>query len=64
MLLLWYGLPRVNYAYIVVTYILCSLTISYVYLDVYDNYVGDHTMTIMIMLYYVSICLMLMSYVD
>ena len=50
MVLLWYGLPRVNYAYVVMTYLICTLTMSYVDSCLYGAYVGDHAMTMMIML--------------
>lgn len=32
------------------TYLLCSLTMSYVDLCLYDAYVGDYAMNVMIML--------------
>ena len=51
----------VSYAYMIMTYLLCSLTISYVDLCLYDAYVRDHAMTMMIMYDYISI---LVSYVD
>ena len=67
MVLLWYRWLRVNYAYMmlmletlpimIMTYLLCSFTMSYVDLWLYDAYVGDYAITMLL-------SLMLMSYVD
>ena len=45
-----------KYAYIIMTYLLCSFTISYIDLWLYDTYVGDYAMIMLL-------SLILMSYV-
>ena len=63
MVLLWYGWPRVYYVDMIMTSLVCSLTMSYVDLCLYEAYVGDFDMTMMIMLmnmlYLLCLCLIL-----